>query len=89
VVVDVAGFGGLDYEDCVICVRHWREGWWGWWEGTVPSSSRTDSPMEMLLSLFEYWRTMIFASSMPSLRAVSTIRLTFSVLGLSTCLTPA
>ena len=39
----------------------------------VPSSSRTDSPMDMLLSLFEYCNTMIFASSIPSLRRVSFI----------------
>ncbi len=32
------------------------------------SSSRTDSPMEMLDSLLLYWRTMTLASSMPSLR---------------------
>lgn len=69
VIVDVAGFGRLDYEDCGTLVRHTVG---GVLEGCgVPSSSRTDSPMEMLLSLFEYCKTMIFASSMPSLCAVS------------------
>jgi hypothetical protein len=36
-------------------------------EGGVPSSSRTDSPIVTLVSWFEYWRTIIFVSSIPSL----------------------
>ena len=36
-------------------------------EGYVPSSSRTDSPIVTLVSWFEYWRTIIFVSSIPSL----------------------
>lgn len=35
--------------------------------GELPSSSRTDSPIETLLSLFEYCSTITFASSIPSL----------------------
>ena len=52
VVVDVAGFGGLDDEDWVLQLAL-VEGWFER-EDNVPSSSRTDSPMDMLLSLLEY-----------------------------------
>lgn len=39
------------------------------------SSSRTDSPMETLVSWFEYFRHMVFATVMPSLQGlVSPIR---------------
>lgn len=40
---------------------------WSWLEDTVPSSSRTDSPMVTLVSWFEYCKTMILVSSMPNL----------------------
>ena len=39
--------------------------------GCLPSSSRTDSPMDMLVSLFEYCSTMILANSIPSLHHLS------------------
>lgn len=66
-VVDVAGGGGLEDE-------YWRWGvsGGGWEEGGgegrgVPSSSRTDSPIVTEVSWFEYCKTMILVSSMPSL----------------------
>ena len=37
----------------------------------IPSSSLTDSPIVTEVSWFEYWRTIIFVSSVPKLRAVS------------------
>lgn len=38
---------------------------------TVPSSSLTDSPIEMEDSWFEYCRTRILASSIPSLQVIN------------------
>lgn len=77
-VVDVTGGGGLEdeYWGGGGLVRGDVDGvmWRGrvWWEGRgqgegVPSSSRTDSPIVTEVSWFEYCRTMILVSSMPSL----------------------
>jgi len=69
-VVDVAGGGALEDE-------YWEGGVseGGVWRGgedregrVVPSSSRTDSPIVTEVSWFEYWRTMILVSSIPSLQ---------------------
>lgn len=48
----------------------------------VPSSSRTDSPIDMLVSLLEYCRTMILASSIPSLQILSASALFISTFAL-------
>lgn len=66
-VVDVAGGGGLEdeYWRWGVSGRGWEEG--GGEERGVPSSSRTDSPIVTEVSWFEYCKTMILVSSMPSL----------------------
>lgn len=40
---------------------------WSGGKESIPSSSRTDSPMVTEVSWFEYCRTAILVSSMPSL----------------------
>ena len=85
-IVDVARGGGLQHKDCcdakqsVLCHCGFERP-----RCVIPSSSRTDSPMLMLDSLFEYCRTMILASSIPRLWQTSCQWALRSVVGRCAC----